>query len=75
MPAYKYTLKSGKTLWYANFYYTDWTGEKSISANEGSKHRGKQKIMRGPFWISRAVQATYSFLPSLQIIWKIWSIA
>lgn len=28
MPAYKYTLKSGKTLWYANFYYTDWTGEK-----------------------------------------------
>lgn len=28
MPAYKYTLKSGKTMWYANFYYTDWTGKK-----------------------------------------------
>ncbi len=31
MPAYKYTLKDGKTTkWYANFYYTDWTGKKHV---------------------------------------------
>lgn len=35
MPAYKYTLKSGKTLWYANFYYTDWTGEKKHICKRG----------------------------------------
>lgn len=50
-------------------------GKRSISVNEGSKHRGKQKIMRGPFWISKAVQTTYSFLPLLQIILKIWNTA
>ena len=36
MPAYKYTLKDGKTTkWYANFYYTDWTGEKKHVCKRG----------------------------------------
>lgn len=36
MPAYKYTLKDGKTVkWYANFYYTDWTGEKKHLCKRG----------------------------------------
>ena len=35
MPAYKYTLKNGKTMWYANFYYTDWTGEKKHICKRG----------------------------------------
>lgn len=36
MPAYKYTLKDGKTTrWYANFYYTDWTGEKKHACKRG----------------------------------------
>lgn len=36
MPAYKYTLKDGKTVkWYANFYYTDWTGEKKHVCKRG----------------------------------------
>lgn len=35
MPAYKYTLKSGKTQWYANFYYTDWMGEKKHVCKRG----------------------------------------
>ena len=36
MPAYKYTLKDGKTIrWYANFYYTDWTGEKKHACKRG----------------------------------------
>ena len=37
MPAYKYTLKSGKTMWYANFYYTEWTGEKRHICKRGFK--------------------------------------
>lgn len=38
MPAYKYILKDGKTtLWYANFYYTDWTGEKKHICKRGFK--------------------------------------
>jgi integrase len=36
LPAYKYTLKDGKTTkWYANFYYTDWTGEKKHACKRG----------------------------------------
>ena len=27
MPAYKYTLKSGKVKWYASFLFRDWTGK------------------------------------------------
>lgn len=38
MPAYKYTLKDGKTtLWYANFYYTDWTGARKHVCKRGFK--------------------------------------
>ncbi len=36
MPAYKYTLQDGKTTkWYANFYYTDWTGTKQHKCKRG----------------------------------------
>lgn len=36
LPAYKYILKDGKTTkWYANFYYTDWTGEKKHACKRG----------------------------------------
>lgn len=37
MPTYKYTLKDGKVLWYANFYYTDWTGKKQHVCKRGFK--------------------------------------
>ena len=43
MSAYKYTLKSGKTLWYANFYYTDWTGEKKHICKRGFKTQREAK--------------------------------
>lgn len=44
MPAYKYTLKDGKTtLWYANFYYTDWTGEKKHICKRGFKTQREAK--------------------------------
>lgn len=44
MPAYKYTLKDGKTtLWYANFYYTDWTGDKKHICKRGFKTQREAK--------------------------------
>ena len=35
MPAYKYTLKSGRTMWYAAFYYVDWTGRRKHCVKRG----------------------------------------
>lgn len=43
MPAYKYTLKNGKTMWYANFYYTDWTGKKKHICKRGFKTQREAK--------------------------------
>lgn len=44
MPAYKYTLKDGKTTkWYANFYYTDWTGSKKHVCKRGFKTQREAK--------------------------------
>ncbi len=43
MPVYKYTLKNGKTMWYANFYYTDWTGEKKHICKRGFKTQREAK--------------------------------
>lgn len=43
MPAYKYTLKNGKTMWYANFYYTDWTGKKQHICKRGFKTQREAK--------------------------------
>ncbi len=43
MPAYKYTLKNGKTMWYANFYYTDWTGKKVHICKRGFKTQREAK--------------------------------
>lgn len=35
MPAYKYQTKDGKTKWYANFYYSDWLGQKQHKCKRG----------------------------------------
>lgn len=43
MPVYKYTLKNGKTLWYVNFYYTDWTEEKKHICKRGFKTQREAK--------------------------------
>lgn len=43
MPAYKYTLKNGKTMWYANFYYEDWTGQKKHICKRGFKTQREAK--------------------------------
>lgn len=44
MPAYKYTLKDGKTtLWRAMFYVTDWTGQKKQICKRGFKTQREAK--------------------------------
>lgn len=44
MPTYKYTLKDGRTTkWYANFYYTDWTGRKQHICKRGFKTQREAK--------------------------------
>lgn len=44
MPAYKYTLKDGKTtLWRAKFYVTDWTGASKQICKRGFKTQREAK--------------------------------
>lgn len=43
MPAYKYTLKNGKTLWYTAFNYTDWTGQNRHTCKRGFKTQREAK--------------------------------
>lgn len=43
MPAYKYKTKDGKTKWYANFYYTDWLGEKQHKCKRGFSSQKEAK--------------------------------
>ena len=43
MPAYKYTLKNGKTMWYAAFNYTDWTGKNRHTCKRGFKTQREAK--------------------------------
>lgn len=44
MPAYKYTLKDGKTTkWYAAFNYTDWTGQYRHTCKRGFKTQREAK--------------------------------
>ena len=43
MPAYKYTLKNGKTMWYAAFNYTDWTGKYRHTCKRGFKTQREAK--------------------------------
>ncbi len=35
MPAYKYTTKSGKQLWYCSFHYKDWRGDPQRKVKRG----------------------------------------
>ena len=44
MPAYKYTLKDGKTIrWRAKFYVTDWTGARKQICKRGFKTQREAK--------------------------------
>ncbi len=49
MPTYKYTLKSGRTLWYASFYYIDWMGRKKRIVKRGFKTQREAKAYEEEF--------------------------
>ena len=50
MPAYKYTLKRGKTTrWRAKFYVTDWTGAKKQICKRGFKTQREAKEFEHSF--------------------------
>ena len=50
MPAYKYTLKDGKTTrWRAKFYVTDWTGAKKQICKRGFKTQREAKEFEHSF--------------------------
>ena len=50
MPAYKYTLKNGKTMWYAAFNYTDWTGQNKHTCKRGFKTQREAKEYERSFF-------------------------
>lgn len=50
IPTYKYTLKNGKTMWYANFYYTEWTGERKHICKRGFKTQREAKEYERSFF-------------------------
>lgn len=62
MPAYKYTLKDGKTTkWYANFYYTDWTGEKKHICKRGFNTQREAKEYERSFMDQQSVTSDILF--------------
>lgn len=54
MPAYKYTLKNGKTMWYANFYCTDWTGARKHICKRGFRTQREAKEYERTFMDQQA---------------------
>ncbi|MCM1221220.1 MAG: site-specific integrase [Lachnospiraceae bacterium] len=50
MPTYKYTLKDGKTMWYAAFNYTDWTGKYKHTCKRGFKTQREAKEYERSFF-------------------------
>ena len=50
MPAYKYTLKNGKTICYAAFNYTDWKGQYKHTCKRGFKTQREAKEYEWPFF-------------------------
>lgn len=61
MPAYKYQMKSGKTKWYANFYYTDWLGQKQHKCKRGFDTKREAQEWERNFLESTSKDPTITF--------------
>ncbi|MCM1179941.1 MAG: Arm DNA-binding domain-containing protein, partial [Clostridium sp.] len=61
MPAYKYTLKNGKTMWYAAFNYTDWTGQYRHTCKRGFKTQREAKEYESSFLNQQAASSDILF--------------
>lgn len=55
MPAYKYSTKDGKTLWYTSFHYVDWTGAKKRKKKKGFSTR-KEALEWERMFLERGVK-------------------
>jgi integrase len=55
MPTYKYALKDGKTMWYAAFNYTDWTGKYRHTCKRGFKTQREAKEYERSFLDQQSV--------------------
>lgn len=61
MPTYKYTLKSGKTMWYAAFNYTDWTGKSRHTCKRGFQTQREAKEYERAFLDQQSVSSDLLF--------------
>lgn len=61
MPAYKYKTTSGKTLWYASFHYTDWTGKNVRKMKRGFATRREALEYEAHFKDSQSKDPTILF--------------
>lgn len=61
MPTYKYTLKSGKTMWYAAFHYTDWTGRRRHTCKRGFHTQREAKEYERSFLDQQSVSCDLLF--------------
>jgi len=55
MPAYKYTTKEGKVLWYCSFHYIDWTGQHKRKKKKGFSTR-KEALEWERMFLERGVR-------------------
>lgn len=61
MPAYKYQMKNGKTKWYANFYYTDWLGQKQHKCKRGFETKREAQEWERHFLELKSKDPTITF--------------
>lgn len=61
MPAYKYQTADGKTKWYANFYYTDWLGQKKHKCKRGFDTKGAAREYEHSFLDRFSKEPTIQF--------------
>lgn len=66
MPAYKYTLKNGKTMWYAAFNYTDWTGQYKHTCKRGFKTQREAKEYERSFLDQQGTSSNILFSSLVQ---------
>lgn len=61
MPVYKYTLKDGRTMWYAAFNYTNWKGEYKHTCKRGFKTQREAKEFERSFFEEQKVSSDILF--------------
>lgn len=61
MPTYKYKNSAGRTMWYASFFYTDWTGTKIRKVKRGFATQREAKEYERDFLENKAADPRITF--------------